>query len=137
VSRLGNTLRVAGTIELNGYDLSPGHAAWPAPAATCCRGAWRRCSRACATPAAPEGGNPRYWTGLRPATPTNIPFIGQTRVRKLWVNAGHGTLGWTHGAGSGKAMAELIGGRVPAIGFGFLGADRVPQRPRAAATIAA
>jgi D-amino-acid dehydrogenase len=85
----------------------------------------------------PKAATPASGPGLRPATPTNIPFIGQTRVRGLWVNAGHGTLGWTHGAGSGKAMAELIGGRVPAIGFGFLGADRVPQRPRAAATIAA
>ena len=64
---------------------------------------------------------------LRPATPTNIPFIGQTRVGKLWVNAGHGTLGWTHGAGSGKAMAELLSGEVPAMNFGFLGV----QAPRA------
>jgi len=137
VSRLGNTLRVAGTIELNGYDLSLDT---PLARARCDMLA-RRVAQVfpgvCDTRSAAEGGNPRFWTGLRPATPTNIPFIGQTRVRGLWVNAGHGTLGWTHGAGSGKAMAELIGGRVPAIGFGFLGADRVPQRPRAAATIAA
>ena len=39
----------------------------------------------------------------------------------LWVNAGHGTLGWTHGAGSGKAMAELISGRMPRMKFGFYG----------------
>jgi D-amino-acid dehydrogenase len=64
---------------------------------------------------------PNYWAGLRPATPTNIPFIGRTRVERLWVNAGHGTLGWTHGAGSGKALAELISGERPALDFGFLG----------------
>ena len=66
--------------------------------------------------------SPSFWTGLRPATPTNIPYIGQTKVRGLWVNAGHGTLGWTHGAGSGKAMAELISGVKPALKFGFYGA---------------
>ena len=65
----------------------------------------------------------RVGTGLRPATPTNIPYIGQTKVRGLWVNAGHGTLGWTHGAGSGKAMAELISGVRPAMAFGFYGFD--------------
>jgi D-amino-acid dehydrogenase len=73
-----------------------------------------------------QGGEPNYWTGLRPATPTNIPYIGKTRVGKLWVNAGHGTLGWTHGAGSGRAMAELISGQVPQMAFGCLGFDRAP-----------
>ena len=83
----------------------------------------------CDTRTPEEGGNPQYWTGLRPATPTNIPFIGRTRVGKLWVNAGHGTLGWTHGAGSGKALAELISGEQPAMNFGFLGAEAV-RAPR-------
>jgi D-amino-acid dehydrogenase len=77
----------------------------------------------CDTRTEEEGGNPRFWTGLRPATPTNIPFIGKTKVGKLWVNAGHGTLGWTHGAGSGKAIAELINGRQPAMQFGFYGME--------------
>jgi D-amino-acid dehydrogenase len=48
--------------------------------------------------------------------------MGQSRVRGLWVNAGHGTLGWTHGAGSGKALAELISGEQPAMHFGFCNA---------------
>jgi hypothetical protein len=73
-----------------------------------------------------EGGQPNYWCGLRPATPTNIPFIGHTGVGRLWVNAGHGTLGWTHGAGSGKALAALISGERPAMDFGFLGQGRDP-----------
>jgi D-amino-acid dehydrogenase len=68
-----------------------------------------------------EGGQPQFWTGLRPATPTNIPYIGRTPVRRLWVNAGHGTLGWTHGAGSGKAIAELISGEMPAMNFNCYG----------------
>ncbi|MBF1238421.1 MAG: FAD-dependent oxidoreductase, partial [Lautropia mirabilis] len=62
-----------------------------------------------------------YWTGLRPATPTNIPFIGRTPLHGLWVNAGHGTLGWTHGCGSGRALAELMSGRRPDVDFQFSG----------------
>jgi D-amino-acid dehydrogenase len=75
----------------------------------------------CDTRSAAQGGQPNYWAGLRPATPTNIPYIGQTPVRGLWVNAGHGTLGWTHGAGSGKAIAELMSGQRPGTAFGFYG----------------
>lgn len=44
-------------------------------------------------------------------------------MRRLWINAGHGTLGWTHSAGSGKAMAELISGQTPAMPFRFCGFD--------------
>jgi D-amino-acid dehydrogenase len=61
---------------------------------------------------------------LRPATPTNIPYIGRAPLRGLWVNAGHGTLGWTHGAGSGKALAELLSGEQPELAFGFYGMER-------------
>ncbi len=122
ITRLGNTLRVAGTIEVGGYDLN-----LDTPLAQ------KRCEMLLKrietllpgvadtrTPA--QGGNPQYWCGLRPATPTNIPFIGQTKLNKLWVNTGHGTLGWTHGAGSGKAIAELISGRKPEMAFDCLGA---------------
>lgn len=129
VSRLGPQLRVAGTIELGGFDL-----ALDTPLAR------RRCELlvrrieqvfpgVADTRTPEEGGDPQFWTGLRPATPTNIPLIGRTKVGKLWVNAGHGTLGWTHGAGSGKALAELISGEVPAMRFGFYG----PSAPSSAA----
>ncbi|MFO0123623.1 MAG: FAD-dependent oxidoreductase, partial [Inhella sp.] len=65
---------------------------------------------------------PNFWTGLRPSTPTNIPYIGRSKkLKKLWLNCGHGTLGWTHGAGSGHAMAELISGRKPPTDFHFYG----------------
>jgi D-amino-acid dehydrogenase len=126
ISRLGDQLRVAGTIEVGGYDLSLDT-----------RLARARCQMlsdriemvfpgVADTRNEAQGGEPNYWTGLRPATPTNIPDIGKTRVGKLWVNAGHGTLGWTHGAGSGRAMAELISGQVPQMAFGCLGFDRAP-----------
>jgi D-amino-acid dehydrogenase len=124
ISRLGNELRVAGTIEIGGYDLS-----LDTPLARArCRMLARRIEEVlpgvCDTRLEEDGGTPNFWCGLRPATPTNIPYIGQTPVRGLWVNAGHGTLGWTHGAGSGKALAELVSGEVPAMDFGFYGFAR-------------
>lgn len=121
MSRLGDELRVAGTIEVSGYDATLDSKL----AQDRCRMLAERIERVlpgvCDTRLPEEGGNPRFWTGLRPATPTNIPYIGRTKVSGLWVNAGHGTLGWTHGAGSGKALAELIGGRLPRMNFRFHG----------------
>ncbi|MBP6717267.1 MAG: D-amino acid dehydrogenase [Rhodoferax sp.] len=121
ISRLGDQLRVAGTIEVGGYDLS-----LDTPLARArCQMLSNRIEEVfpglCDTRNAEQGGTPNYWTGLRPATPTNIPYIGRTSVGKLWVNAGHGTLGWTHGAGSGKALAELMCGRQPDMAFNFHG----------------
>jgi D-amino-acid dehydrogenase len=122
-SRLGDELRVAGTIELSGYDTSIDK---PLAKARCQMLATRVeqvLPGVCDTRPRAQGGNPRFWSGLRPATPTNIPYIGKTSVGRLWVNAGHGTLGWTHGAGSGKAMAELISGKQPQLAFDFYGID--------------
>ena len=132
LSRLGNQLRVAGTIELGGFDQS-----LDTPLAKKrCEMLVRRIEQVfpgvADTRTPEEGGNPQFWTGLRPATPTNIPLIGRTQVRKLWINAGHGTLGWTHGAGSGRALAELISGEVPAMNFNFHGmgaGHRAAQAP--------
>lgn len=131
MSRLGDTLRIAGTIEVGGYDLSLN-----TPLARArCRMLARRVEEVlpgvCDTRLPEQGGDPQFWTGLRPATPTNIPYIGKTQIGKLWVNAGHGTLGWTHGAGSGKAMAELLCGHRPEIAFNFYGP--VPQKVWSAA----
>lgn len=117
ITRLGDQIRVAGTIEVGGYDLT-----LDSPLARArCHMLARRVEEVwpgmCDTRTAEQGGNPHFWAGLRPATPTNIPLIGQTRVRGLWVNAGHGTLGWTHGAGSGKALAEAMSGRSPDMAF--------------------
>jgi len=121
MSRLGDQLRVAGTIELGGYDLSLTSPLAQARCAMLARRVEEVLPGVCDTRLEAEGGTPNFWTGLRPATPTNIPYIGQTLVKKLWVNAGHGTLGWTHGAGSGKALAELVSGHKPDMAFEFYG----------------
>jgi D-amino-acid dehydrogenase len=128
MSRLGGEtdsfLRVAGTIEVGGYDLSLDT---PLAQARCQMLADRIeevLPGVCDTRTVAQGGAPHFWTGLRPATPTNIPYIGRSPVGKLWVNSGHGTLGWTHGAGSGKALAELISGEQPEMNFGFYGFGR-------------
>ena len=121
MSRLGDHLRVAGTIELGGYDTSLTTPLARARCAMLARRVEEVLPGVCDTRLETDGGMPNFWTGLRPATPTNIPYIGRTTVGKLWVNAGHGTLGWTHGAGSGKALAELISGEKPAMAFDFHG----------------
>ncbi|HAL37449.1 MAG TPA: amino acid dehydrogenase [Polaromonas sp.] len=129
MSRLGNHLRVAGTIEIGGYGLSLDT---PVARARCKMLADRIetvLPGVCDTRLEEQGGTPEFWTGLRPATPTNIPFIGKTKVGHLWVNAGHGTLGWTHGAGSGKAIAELISGEQPQMAFNFYGTTGSTRRP--------
>jgi D-amino-acid dehydrogenase len=121
ISRLGDTLRVAGTIEVAGYGLSLDTALARARCQMLADRIEEVLPGVCDTRNEAQGGQPNFWAGLRPATPTNIPYIGKTKVGKLWVNAGHGTLGWTHGAGSGKAIAELIDGQRPELRFGFLG----------------
>ena len=126
VSRLGDELRIAGTIEVGGYDLTLDSDLARARCHMLARRVEAIFPGVCDTRLEEEGGNPRFWTGLRPATPTNIPYIGKSQVGRLWVNAGHGTLGWTHGAGSGKAIAELISGRQPDMQFGFYGMEASP-----------
>lgn len=116
ISRLGDRIRIAGTAELVGLDTS-----LDSPTSrTRCEALVRRYEEL--FPGVADTSEPNYWTGLRPSTPTNIPYIGRSRkLRKLWLNCGHGTLGWTHGAGSGHALAELISGRRPDTGFQFYG----------------
>jgi D-amino-acid dehydrogenase len=58
---------------------------------------------------------------LRPATPSNAPLIGRTRYRNLFLNTGHGTLGWTMACGSGRALADLVKARKPDVDFRFIG----------------
>lgn len=109
VSRLGNRLRIAGTAELNGYDTSINRARCEAILA-----------RACALfPNLGDTHDAEFWTGLRPATPSNVPIVGRSRVPNLWLNTGHGSLGWTLGCGSSKALAALVGGRKPPVAFPF------------------
>ncbi len=119
ISRLGDHIRIAGTAELAGYDSS----LTSATAVKRCAALVRRYEEL--FPGVAETSQPNYWTGLRPSTPSNIPYIGRSRLPNLWLNAGHGTLGWTHGAGSGQALAELISGKRPALRFRFCG-DALP-----------
>jgi len=108
-SRLGERLRIAGTAELNGWDDSLNLVR--------CEAIVRRVREL--FPAMTDGRGARYWTGLRPATPGNAPYIGRSALRNLYLNTGHGTLGWTHGAGSGRAIADIVCGRRPALDFAF------------------
>ncbi|OYU93592.1 MAG: hypothetical protein CFE45_20685 [Burkholderiales bacterium PBB5] len=123
ISRLGDHIRIAGTAELAGFDTSLDGAT----AQKRCTALVRRYEEL--FPGVADTSEPHYWTGLRPSTPTNIPYIGRSKIANLWLNAGHGTLGWTHGAGSGQALAELISGQRPALaGFGFCGEALPPTR---------
>jgi len=122
ISRLGDTIRIAGTAELAGYDTS----LTGKTAQVRCDALVRRYEEL--FPGVADTAEPNYWAGLRPSTPTNIPYVGRSRkATNLWVNAGHGTLGWTHGAGSGRALVELMSGRQPDLAFGFYG---VPAQTR-------
>jgi D-amino-acid dehydrogenase len=115
ISRLGDFIRIAGTAELAGYDTSLDSST----SGVRCEALVRRYEEL--FPGVADTTEANFWTGLRPSTPTNIPYIGRTKLGRLWVNAGHGTLGWTHGAGSGRALAELISGKQPALNFEFYG----------------
>ncbi|MBH9552170.1 D-amino acid dehydrogenase [Inhella gelatinilytica] len=114
ISRLGDYIRIAGTAEMAGLDLN-----LDSPTArTRCAALVNRYEEL--FPGVAELSEPNFWTGLRPSTPTNIPYLGRSRkLSNLWLNCGHGTLGWTHGAGSGHALAELISGRQPETSFTF------------------
>lgn len=111
ISRLGNRLRVAGTCEFNGYTRELNM--------TRCEVITRRTQEL--FPGACDYANPMYWTGLRPLTPSNVPYIGRTRYANLFLNTGHGTLGWTMGCGSGRAIADIVSGRHPDVDFAFTG----------------
>lgn len=109
-SRLGNRLRIAGTAELTGYDLSLNPVR--------CEALIKRTSAL--FPEVADYSRPTFWTGLRPATPSNVPYIGKTKYPNLYINTGHGTLGWTHACGSAQALADIIDQRVPEVDFAFM-----------------
>ena len=123
ISRLGDHVRIAGTAELAGYDTSLDGAT----ARTRCAALVQRYETL--FPGVADTSEPHFWAGLRPSTPDNVPYIGRSRLPNLWLNTGHGTLGWTHGAGSGQALAELMSGQRPALQFGFCGDALPATRP--------
>jgi D-amino-acid dehydrogenase len=108
-SRLGDRLRIAGTAELNGYDRDLNRVR--------CEAIVRRVEEL--FPGAGDTARAQFWTGLRPATPSNVPIVGRSRLRNLFLNTGHGTLGWTHSCGSGKSIARIVAGLKPEIDFAF------------------
>lgn len=110
-SRLGDRIRVAGTAELNGYTRDLNY--------TRCRAIVRRSAEL--MPEAAYWDKSEFWTGLRPATPSNVPYIGKSHFANLYLNTGHGTLGWTHSCGSAAALADVVAGRKPEVDFTFSG----------------
>ena len=105
ISRFGDRLRVTATAEFAGYDTSHKPSDF-----TFMKGVTRDLY--------PEGADydrAEMWAGLRPMTPTNLPFFGRARFRNLFLNTGHGHIGWTMSHGSARMVADLIGGRTPAI----------------------
>ena len=109
---IGNRLRIAGTAELNGFDTTLN----PVRCAALTKRAKHHFPDLCDWEAV------EYWTGLRPATPSNLPIIGQSKLKNLYLNTGHGTLGWTEGAGSARALVDIIAGVKPEVDYEFLGA---------------
>lgn len=110
-STFEETLRVAGTAELNGYDLSLDK---------------MRCQTLIEWaeenfPGATDTSAAELWCGLRPATPSNRPLIGKSGMLNLYYNTGHGTLGWTLACGSARALVDIMSGRRPRPDFPFLG----------------
>ena len=112
ISRFGDRVRVTATAEFAGYDTShkPSDFAFM-------KGVTRELY--------PDGANydrAEMWAGLRPMTPTNLPFLGRKKYRNLYLNTGHGHIGWTMSHGSARITADLIAGLTPAIPMvGLLG----------------
>jgi D-amino-acid dehydrogenase len=114
ITRLGERIRVGGTAELAGYS-------------TRLRAPRRATLEQSVGDLFPRGGDvsrASFWTGLRPMTPDGTPVIGRTRFANLWVNSGHGTLGWTMACGSGRVLADAMSGKTPDIDVSDLGLER-------------
>jgi D-amino-acid dehydrogenase len=108
-SRLGERLRIAGTAELSGYSTQLNTVR--------CEALIRRAREI--FPGAADYSRASFWTGLRPSTPSNVPLVGRTRYPNLFLNTGHGTLGWTLACGSARALADIISGKPPEVDFRF------------------
>jgi D-amino-acid dehydrogenase len=105
ITRFDDRIRVGGMAEIVGFDKS-------------LRQARRETLEMCVNDLFPGGGDTArasFWTGLRPMTPDGTPIVGRTPVSNLFLNTGHGTLGWTMSCGSGQLLADLMSGKQPAI----------------------
>jgi D-amino-acid dehydrogenase len=119
VTRFDNRIRVGGMAELAGFDmhLDPR----------------RRATLEMVVNDLFPGGdvhNATFWTGLRPMTPDGTPVVGPTRYPNLFLNTGHGTLGWTMACGSGKLVSDIVTGREPDISTKGLAIARYARRVR-------
>ena len=114
ITRLGDRIRAGGTAEISGYDLRL-HAS-------------RRATlEHSVDDLFPDGGDlskASFWCGLRPMTPDGPPIIGATKYPNLYLNTGHGTLGWTMACGSGRVLADIVSGRKPEIDVSELALSR-------------
>jgi len=120
VTRLGDRIRVGGTAELAGYS-------------TRLRAPRRAALEHVVSDLFPGGGDvsrATFWTGLRPMTPDGTPIVGATPFSNLFLNTGHGTLGWTMACGSGKLVADMMTGRHPEISTEGLAMRRYAPSPR-------
>lgn len=123
ITRLGDRIRVGGTAELTGFDLTLRQGR---------RGPLDHVVR----DLFPRGGDlskAEFWTGLRPNTPDGTPIVGPTPVKNLFLNTGHGTLGWTMAAGSGRLLADVISGVPTDIDLDGLTVHRYTGAPLPAA----
>ena len=105
ITRFDERIRVGGMAELSGYNLALNPKRHDTLAMV-------------VGDLFPEGGDisrAEFWTGLRPMTPDGTPLVGPSPIPGLWLNTGHGTLGWTMAAGSGQLLSDLISGTAPAI----------------------
>jgi len=114
ITRLGDRIRVGGTVELAGFNT-----ALRAP-----RRATLVHSANDLFPGAGDLDGASFWTGLRPMTPDGTPVVGETPYENLYLNTGHGTLGWTMACGSARVLSDLISKRVPEIESQDLGIGR-------------
>jgi D-amino-acid dehydrogenase len=114
ITRLGDRIRVGGTAEISGFDLSLPRS----------RRAPLEHSVTDLFPVAGRASEASFWCGLRPMTPDGPPIVGATSVPGLFVNTGHGTLGWTMACGSGRVLADIMSGKTPEIDVTDLGPGR-------------
>lgn len=127
ITRLGDRIRVGGMAEIAGFDLSlnPKRRATLEHSVEDLFGGAGDQSRA------------TFWTGLRPMTPDGTPIVGRSPISNLFLNTGHGTLGWTMAAGSGRVLADLVSGRAPEIESADLGFARYERTARKAKPLGA
>jgi D-amino-acid dehydrogenase len=121
ITRLGDRIRVGGMAEIAGFDLSlnPKRRATLEHSVEDLFGGAGDQSRA------------SFWCGLRPMTPDGTPIVGRSSIGNLFLNTGHGTLGWTMAAGSGRVLADIVSGRATEIDASDLGQARYLPKARA------